>query len=73
MKASQFMVASSFAALVGANEQLSGHQGTTVVLPETTMHHSIQARDHSAGATEEGRISYFHPLKNAENSQLSHL
>ena len=56
MKASQFIAASSFAALVGANEPLSGHQGTTaVVLPETTVHHSIQARDHSAGATEEGR------------------
>ena len=56
MKASQFIAASSFAALVGANEQLSGHQGTTVVLPETTVHHGIQPRDHSAGATEEGRI-----------------
>ena len=57
MKGSQFIVASSFAALVGANEQLSEHQGTTVVLPETTVHHGIiQPRDHSAGATEEGRI-----------------
>ena len=68
MKASQFIAASSFAALVGANEPLSGHQGTTVVLPETTEHHGIQPRDHSAGATEEGRIPLCCPLKNAENS-----
>jgi len=62
MKPSQFIVASSIAAMVGANEQLSGLQGTTVVLPETTVHHQhhgIQPRDNSAGATEDGHSHHF--------------